>query len=315
MIFINFITHKLLIFILSPIYLFFSGIVSSVLLSIPKAKITSKITKNSSKIWMYITFLFLKLLFINNVRLHYDPRVLYSKKTLLISNHVNNMDWFIIWISLLTLKKHKIYFNAKKSLLFYSKFLKKYSDNNTHFILLERNLNYDYITLVDSCDTLKKLKEYTSVLFPEGTILRDSSVLLNMKRGENRNISSVPKHTMIPKTKGFEIILDNLQYDLDSIIDCTLKYSCNISLKNFLKGEKSYIDVYFTSSEIPFTDKSDWLINKFREKEKMFETNNFLNKKLLTVNVNPPKRYYYPMTLMIPYIRKQIMLIINKIKF
>lgn len=301
---LKFFSHKCFITLFSPIYFSISSIFSLILLPLSK---TTSLSVKTSKVWMFSTFIFIKLLFVRNVRLHYDPKILNFNKILFLSNHVNNLDWFFIWLSLNTLKKRNIFFNAKKNLFLYGNIMKKFSGNNTNFVFLKRDLNYDYITLVNSCNQLKNLREYVNVLFPEGTLFyKKSTTILNIKRSQNRNLAYMPKHVLVPKTKGFEILIQQLGDNLDGLINCTLRYSKNISVTNFIKGEKTFIDIYLDSVEIPDEDYSGFLLNLFKEKDRLIDTNNLQNEKYLTVNVSVPRRYKYSLTLAIPLILKKI---------
>lgn len=299
----KFFSHKFFITLFAPIYFSLSGIFSLILLPLYK----TSLSKKTANIWMFATFIFIKLLFVKNVRLHYNPKILNFDKILFLSNHVNNLDWFFIWLSLNNLKKRNIFFNAKKNLFLYGNIMKKFSGNNTDFVFLKRNLNHDYITLVDSCNQLKKLREYVDVLFPEGTLFhKKSTTLLNIKRSKNRNLEYTPKHVLIPKTKGFEIIIQQLGNNLDGLVNCTLRYSKDISLINFIKGKKTFIDIYMDVAEIPHEDYSGFLLNLFKEKDRLIDTKNLHDEKYLTINISVPRRYKYSLGLAIPLILKKI---------
>lgn len=300
------ITHKFKILTFAPIYILICGSISYLYFICSKVFIfNSKLYDKFFKIWIFGTLFLFKLLFISKIKVHYNPKILMLKKTIFISNHINHLDWFIIWISLFSMKKNKIIFNAKKSLFFYANILKYLNNKKMDFIFLERQLNYDYITLVDACNKMKKMTEYITVLFPEGTLFyRHKTRDINIKRSKVRNIET-PNNLTTPKTKGFEILMENLKSELDGLINCTLVYNETISLKSFLKGKKTTIDVYIDiidMIEVPENNSSKWLIDLFVEKDRLIG-NKFLQKPdYLTIDIKVPEKYAYMFKLAFPWI-------------
>lgn len=267
-----------------------------------------------TNIWSSGTFFMIKLLFIKNIRLYYNPKILGYKKTLFISNHVNNLDWIVIWMSLLTLKKRNIIFNAKNSLFLYGNVFHVFNEN-TNFVFLKRNLNYDYITLVDSCCKMKNMDEYISVLFPEGTATSNKPNIsdINIKRSLNRNLKPY-KNLIVPKTKGFKIIMENLNNDLENIIDCTLKYNSKFNFMSVLKCRRICVDIFLDVIEKPKDDYENWLLDSFRIKDEKL-TNGFKKEDYLSFNISLSDRYKNILTLFIPWIfHKIIKHIKSKIK-
>lgn len=258
--------------------------------------ISIKITNKLSEIWIYYTLILLRLVAIKKIRLHYNPEILFFKKSLLISNHVNYFDWLVIWASLLILKKKNITFNVKKSL---SKIYYIFGRTKMlNFVFLRRKLDYDYITIVDACNKLKKLEEYTDIIFPEGTLItHKKSKQLNFKRCKDRQINPPLKHVMVPKTTGFEIKMSQLKKDLDGIIDCTLCYDnpTKFKIKNLILGKANRItvDIYLDKAVLDLnTECKNWLINLYIDKNKKFEKiNGFDNNKLKTIEIETPKIY------------------------
>lgn len=270
------------------------------------SSISNRFAEKSQSLWTFIILLVIKLFLVEKIRLHYNPKILSYKKSILISNHVNSIDWFMIWISLLVLKKKKVIYSAKKSLFLFGKAITVLLHSDSDFVFLKRQLNYDYITLVDACDKMKKMKEYTTVLFPEGTLLcHKKTPIVNIRRCSSRNVKTT-KNVIFPKTKGFEILIDQLKGELDGIINCTLRYSNYLSFVNFLKGKRTTVDIYIDALDIPNSNYDSWLVDKFLEKDDLIEYNNLYNNKYLTIDINVPKKFGYAITLAIPWFAVKI---------
>nr|UOX61021.1 MAG: acetyltransferase [Diabrotica toursvirus 3a] len=224
-------------------------------------------------IMMSTLFFIMRILCIKEIELTYNPEILKIKKSIVVSNHINNLDWFIIYISLNVLKKNNIIYNAKKSLRFITKLIRKLKIAN--FIFLNRKLNYDLITLITACNTIKQHPEFHVVLFPEGTLITNKkSASINEQRIKRRNLNIITKNVMIPKTSGFMILLKELQ--INYIINSTLSYDFD--------NKKVLISLDVVKA--PFENKDKWLINLFLQKEKgLNQINNGLKINLTTFNV------------------------------
>lgn len=265
--------RQLTVLTVGPLYIFFCSPIVFFL-----SRWNKKFAQYANVIWSFSLFFFVKLLFIRDIQVHYDPKILKYSKSIFISNHVNNLDWFIIWISLTSMKKNKIIFNTKRSMFFYGKFIEKICGKKTDFIFLNRHLDYDYITLVDACKKMRKMDEFITVLFPEGTLISHKhSKLISNRRSKSRNTKAT-ENVMIPKTSGFKILRDELKHDLNGIINCTLRYSPNFnSLWKFLSGKRTTVQVYIDTidiDEIPTEDSAveNWLIDLFHEKDQFLAT-------------------------------------------
>lgn len=270
------------------------------------SSISNRFAEKSQSLWTFIILLLIKLFLVKKIRLHYNPKILSYKKSIFISNHVNSIDWFMIWISLLILKKKKVIYSAKKSLFLFGKVVKGLLHTNSDFVFLKRQLNYDYITLVDACDKMKKMKEYTTVLFPEGTLLcHKKTPIINIRRCSSRNVKTT-KNVIFPKTRGFEILIEQLKGELDGIMNCTLRYSNYLSLINFVKGKRIAVDIYIDALDLPDSNYDSWLVDKFLEKDNLIGSNNLYNKKYLTIDINVPKKFGYAITLATPWIAAKI---------
>lgn len=262
--------------------------------------INKSLTRVISRMWTFSTFVFVKIMFVKNIRLFYNPSILNLRKTLLISNHVNNLDWIILWMSLTCIKRKNIIFNAKNTTFFYGSMFKLLNNFGTDFVFLKRNINYDYITLVESCKDISKKEEFVSVLFPEGTLLcKKKSKFVNFQRALHRNME-IPNKTLVPKTTGFKIIMENLHENIQGLIDCTIIYRDPVGIMAFFKGERTCADVYLNYIDKPTGNYEDFLMNLFAKKDKELE-DGIDNKNYLNINISSKQRYKYICTLAIPW--------------
>lgn len=304
--YINEIIRKWFSIFYFPFYISLCFTVSPVIFLMDK--INKSFTDKISRAWKLSTFIFVKMMFVRNIRLFYNPEILKFQRILLISNHVNNLDWIIIWMSLLSIKRKNIIFTAKNSTCFYGSLFNILNNFTTNFVFLKRNLNYDYITLVESCKEISKLDEFTNVLFPEGTVLcKKKSKFVNFQRALHRDME-IPKKTLVPKTTGFKIMLENLSDKLDGLINCTIIYHDPVSILSFFKGERTCVDIYFDLLEKPKDSYESFLMNVFSEKENLLVNDGFVNKDFLNINISLKKRYKYIMTLALPWIISKIKL-------
>ncbi|QIH04953.1 acetyltransferase [Dasineura jujubifolia toursvirus 2a] len=251
-------------------------------------------------------FVMMRHAFIKKIRLHYDPKIIREKRLIMISNHIYSSDIPVTWFGLHSLKKKKLIYNSKSSLSLYGKIF-SFLNKNTNFIFLNRNLPYDYITMVDACSKIKKMKEYTTVIFPEGTLFSHSiSNKVNIERAKNRDIN-VTENVLIPKTKGFKVLLETLYQDLDGIIDCTLSYSRPITLKNFILGKRSTVDIYMNFLEKPKVEESEeWLLKLFYIKDKEIKNNVLQKDYYFNIRLRSAKTIKMVSTLCVPWLLSKI---------
>lgn len=268
-----------------PYYAFLSTIIVSTY-----AFIGNSIKLKLLKMWIYHLITFVKMLIIDDIKIHYDPKILNHDKIILVSNHVNYIDWAVIWACMFNLKKYNISFSLKHSIS--NLFVIYGYMKDLNFIFLKRNIAYDNITLVDMCKKLKNTGKFVMVLFPEGRLFTDKDKdEVNAERALNRNIKCIPNNTLIPKTTGLELMIEGL--NPDCIINCTLKYSNPILFRKhiFNKNYKSSIDVFLEHTDVP-NDPKQWLLEEFKIKDrKLNKLQNLFNDKFLNIDLKIPNFY------------------------
>jgi 1-acyl-sn-glycerol-3-phosphate acyltransferase len=172
----------------------------------------------------------------------FDSKLLYTgnytttnKVDIVISNHINTID-FIIYLSLIKLFDNRpIYFLFKKSIVFIP---------GSGFILgsgkdvkMNRKMEDDEENINNS---ISKIKEGIIVLMPEGTRFTPDKFVEAQKYSNDNNLP-VFKNTLFPKMKGIYTISNILKKNgvLGNIIDFT------IQVENF-KNKKCYMDKLMT---------------------------------------------------------------------
>jgi len=96
---------------------------------------------------------------------------------------------------------------------------------------------------------------------------------------------TIPRHTLIPRSKGFAASVEGLRTHLDAVYDLTIGYDGAIpSLWQYIKGMVQRIHLHvrrFPISDLPESadDLRQWLIERWEEKDRLldhfFETGSF----------------------------------------
>ena len=165
-----------------------------------------------------------------------DSNIMYSGKyiptnkiDIVISNHINTLD-FMIQISLIRLfDQRELYFILKKDVLLIPGCFILASGND---IALNRKMEDDIDNITDK---IKKIKEGIIIILPEGTRFTPEKLKLAQEYSIDNNLP-VFNHTLFPKMKGLWTICNILKKEnkLGNIIDFT------ILIEN-LKHKKTYL--------------------------------------------------------------------------
>jgi len=172
----------------------------------------------------------------------FDSKILYTgnykasnKVDIVISNHINTID-FIIYVSLIRLFDNRpIYFLFKKSIVFIpgSGFIL----GSGYDVKMNRKMEDDEENINNS---ISKIKEGIIILMPEGTRFTPDKYVEAQKYSKDNNLP-VFKNTLFPKMKGIYTISNILKKNgvLGNIIDFT------IQVENF-KNKKCHMDKLMT---------------------------------------------------------------------
>lgn len=242
--------------------------------------------------WLRITLLLMFCIFPKNIKLAVENKKINKNKTILISNHISNFDWIFIMRILYELSLYDDCYFIMKESLGNIPFI-GFSMRVFGFIFLKRKWEEDKSTIENHIKFLEK-NNFCIVIFPEGTFLDEHGVesmekFISQKKLED--VSFKPSHTLYPRVKGFNEIVNLTKSSLDCIIDITLIAS------PYKKFPASYFDFYNTfvfkphelemSAIIEFHEidgSKNFLINKFRNK-------NVIIKNIIDNNVTNLKQF------------------------
>ena len=114
------------------------------------------------------------------------------------------------------------------------------------------------------------------VSFAEGTRLtRAKLAAAQAYAGEQR--LEAPRHTLIPRSKGFSASVEGLRGHLDAIYDITIAYEKGVpTLRQFIEGFVECVHIHvrrFPIDELPesVADLRRWLLDRWREKDDLLE--------------------------------------------
>lgn len=212
----------------------------------------------------------------------FDSKILYAgnyklsnKVDIVISNHINTID-FVIYVSLIRLfDSRPIYFLFKKSIVFIP---------GSGFILgsgkdikMNRKIEDDEENINNS---ISKIKEGIIILMPEGTRFTDEKFLAAQKYSKDNNLP-IFKNTLFPKMKGIYTISNILKKNgvLGNIIDFTIQIENFKNIKCYMDkimthkigNTKSIINTYNIPEKVlnSYDDFKKWFLNKVWKKKDM----------------------------------------------
>jgi hypothetical protein len=115
------------------------------------------------------------------------------------------------------------------------------------------------------------------VSFLEGTRLTPKKLAASQAFAKERG-QYVPKHTLVPRTKGFVFTMTGLRQHLDSVYDVTIGYETSRppSLFNCFAGDVKRLDVHvrrYAAASLPTDEEAlaTWALERFREKDELLE--------------------------------------------
>ena len=233
----------------------------------------------------------------------FDSKILYEgdynksdKVDIIISNHINSIDFFI-YISILKLFDDRpIYFIFRKNIVLFP---------GMGFILgsgldlkLNRNLDDD----VDNInEKISKIKEGVIIIMPEGTRYTPDKFTESQKYCKDNGLN-VFNNLLYPKMKGLYLISSILKKNnkLGKIIDFT------IQVEN-LKNKKSHIDVLLTKKMgrcfgiVNSYDIPNNILDDYDKYKNWFISTIWIKKDLLLDNIQNIEKHNY--TELVPHMK------------
>ncbi|CAF1565372.1 unnamed protein product [Rotaria sp. Silwood1] len=210
-----------------------------------------------------------------------DLQKIANENILAIMNHKYDIDWLAAWMAcqrLGMLKGSKIV--GKQSLKFVP--ILGWSWICTETIFVRRVWESDRETLVK--DLRKTLANYPKnhyfnlMLSCEGTRFTEKKRLASMKIAREKGLPEL-KHHLLPRTKGFTLLIQGAENRIQSVYDITLgfkKTEAEPTLLSILKGHSCQAELFirrFPISDIP-TDtegSSNWIHELYRQKDKIYD--------------------------------------------
>ena len=122
----------------------------------------------------------------------------------------------------------------------------------------------------------KYSRPFWVISFVEGTRIRPKKLAQSQEFASQRNLY-VPKHTLVPRTKGFIAAMEGLRERADAIYDITIAYEEGVpSMWQWYKGYSKGVHVHikrFSAKDLPMDEAglSEWLYGRFEEKDKKLD--------------------------------------------
>ena len=206
-----------------------------------------------------------------------------NKIDILISNHLNLID-FMIYLSILRKYDHRdIYFIVKKDVLFIPGFGSIITPSND--IKLNKKIEDDEKNIIN---TISKIEEGIIVIMPEGTRFSPEKQILAQKYSQDNNLPYF-NNTLYPKMKGLFLIANilNKNNKLGNIIDFTIILDEKIKNKghiedillNKINNSYSIINSYSfdTSTLNNYDNFKKWFLNIWKIKDNLCNETNYNN--------------------------------------
>jgi lysocardiolipin and lysophospholipid acyltransferase len=221
----------------------------------------------------------------------------FGDRAVLMANHQLYSDWVYMWWIAFTNRLHgAIYIVLKASLKKLPIF--GWGMQNYRFIFLSRKWQADEKVLKDGLGAIAREKQWPAwlLLFPEGTTMSRNGYDKTVAYAKKTD-TAVPKHVLLPRSKGLRYSLKELAGSVDYLYDATIHYS---GMQEGTYGEDYYtlrtmylrgiypdqINMYwrrYKVSDIPYDDEEafeKWIQERWFEKDelldRMINTGSFL---------------------------------------
>ncbi|XP_052192391.1 1-acyl-sn-glycerol-3-phosphate acyltransferase PLS1-like [Diospyros lotus] len=201
-----------------------------------------------------------------------------KEHALLIPNHRSDIDWLVGWVlaeragclgsTVAIMKKSSKYLPVLGWSMWFS-----------DYVFLERNWAKDEETLKSGFQHLKNFPQpLWLALFVEGTRFTQEKLLAAQEYAVSAGLP-VPRHVLVPHTKGFVSAVNHLRSFVPAIYDITVAIPKNEpqpTMLRIFRGRSSVIQVHVKRhlmEELPETssDIADWCRNMFVAKDALLE--------------------------------------------
>jgi 1-acyl-sn-glycerol-3-phosphate acyltransferase len=181
--------------------------------------------------WLNVVPIFYKHLFNSNIYQNGDFLTT-DKVDIVISNHINRIDSFIISSIIKNNTNKNLYVVMQKEITKIP-IIGSFAPAG---IVIERNFDLDKNIIVNF---LKKIDNGILIILPEGTRMNEDNFKKSQEYSENNNLKKY-NNLLYPKTRGLDLIINELNNSnkLGNLIDITLK------VKDTLKFKTEYLDFF-----------------------------------------------------------------------
>jgi 1-acyl-sn-glycerol-3-phosphate acyltransferase len=114
------------------------------------------------------------------------------------------------------------------------------------------------------------------VTFPEGTRVTPDKLEQGKQYAREKGITP-PRHTLLPRTKGFVASVQGLRSHIGAVYDVTIGYEDGVpTLWQYVKGYAKTAHLHvrrYPIGDLPESDDelAEWLLERFREKDQLLE--------------------------------------------
>ncbi|ORD95120.1 1_Acyl_sn_Glycerol_3_P acylTase Acyltransferase 3 [Enterospora canceri] len=235
------------------------------------------------KFWCYhVIIAFMGLLFTRPFYFINRTRHVKNEKNIAIFNHCSEYDWIYILMIYYQLEMYEKLFILMKMELKKIPVLGYIILQHNHLFVNREKNSGDKEKIKRDIDGIKKHKEYTMFIFPEGTIPTTESCRNGQEFAKKSELSVnnepfLPKNVLVPKVGGFNTIKTNLE--VKYIIDGTIFNNPYYFMPD---NEQTHVQ-YFFKERLPISPiiliqevrnedlADDFVYKSFYTKEKMIE--------------------------------------------
>ncbi|CAK8687853.1 unnamed protein product [Clavelina lepadiformis] len=200
-----------------------------------------------------------------------------KERALVVQNHKSQLDWvaaFLVADSISLLEQSKAI--VKKLVKYVPVF--GFSVWFLDFIFLERRMDRDKPTIEKVTKSLKENDGlYNILMFPEGTRFTPARHKRSQEYALKNGIQPLKCH-LVPRTKGFVMVTQELRNSLEMLYDATVcvRGRKNPTFLDMLQGKPAIIDYFVrrvSLAEVPKDESTckQYLYDVYQEKDRLFE--------------------------------------------
>ncbi|KAI5172369.1 lysocardiolipin and lysophospholipid acyltransferase [Pancytospora epiphaga] len=331
----KFAKNTIILLAYTPIIIFYCAILY-ILLAVtqilPSSRLRRKVTVCLKRFSFHFLVAILSHWFPNPVYIKFNPEILKHRRTITISNHCSDYDWFFLLVLFHEMKISDTHILLKKSLgtiPFIGFILKRFGH-----ICLNRARVHDIDIIKKAVKPLLRQSTYNIAMYPEGTYLFPEAIKSTREYAKKTKVEVdnepfIPKLVLLPRKTGFNVIRESLGSGFDGVIDITIMmnpyvympsrdcppyelfFTQNIVMNQFMivdyipreNIETDFLDRTFKRKEERIKAYIDYTQEPVDSEKKFIKTinkieNTLENEVLRTIQIYTP---YGPAIIIVPY--------------